>query len=564
MTNSKLKNFVTSLSLANLCFLSIWFRLIGKTWYYDTGNIQHSPFLLIVASGLVIFTAFFIWGILTLIQQSKKQKTRTIATVCYMLIIFFACWQIFALIASKIFPNNALLKDFSPYIILIPVIGYFILKKNQIIQQCSALLLIVSPLPFLLFGQSIYIFFSLYYQTTTLAPYLPVEENQPRVAWLLFDELDIRAAFEQRPKQLLLPNFDEFKSFSFYANKAYAGGPCTTVSLPALLTGKPIRVVELINDRTALLIPRDESSPFFLDKHASSVFSKARGLGFNCGVLGSFLSFHPYNKLFEPHLSKSPTRTDYLVSIKHSVFGLFPKSYFFYKNYIENKSPSKEKVALYAQQMKDKHQEEMLTVFDYLLDKQLGFTFVHFSYPHIPVFYSYQQDDYCKYKFGEYFGNVKLVDYVIASIKEKMEQADLWDKTLVIITSDHWFRKHLMQEGYVYSEEELNFVTEIDHRVPLIIKFPHQQQGVVYDEPFSTVLIHDIVLEHLKGNVNTAEDLVLWLDNHRSSIPYEVDEFPPTREDLLTYKDPLDKKEFQEMLNRIKELKNERQQKISP
>ena len=73
------------------------------------------------------------------------------------------------------------------------------------------------------------------------APMLPAKSNlQPRVLWLIFDELSEEVAFASRPKNFSLPNFDRLRAESLLATNAFPPAAHTTQSIPALLTGRLI------------------------------------------------------------------------------------------------------------------------------------------------------------------------------------------------------------------------------------------------------------------------------------------------------------------------------------
>jgi len=71
-----------------------------------------------------------------------------------------------------------------------------------------------------------------------LAPPLHVPDNQPRVVWIIFDETDYRLAFEKRPANVPLPEFDRLRHESLAAEHAYPPGDSTIISMPALITGR--------------------------------------------------------------------------------------------------------------------------------------------------------------------------------------------------------------------------------------------------------------------------------------------------------------------------------------
>src|SRR5262249_49748159 len=71
-----------------------------------------------------------------------------------------------------------------------------------------------------------------------LAPPLPEAKLARRVLWIIFDELDQRLAFDERPASIALPELDRFRRQSVAASRAYSPSTKTFTSLPALITGR--------------------------------------------------------------------------------------------------------------------------------------------------------------------------------------------------------------------------------------------------------------------------------------------------------------------------------------
>src|SRR5262249_57955272 len=82
----------------------------------------------------------------------------------------------------------------------------------------------------------------------------PAPPNRPapslgRVVWLVFEELDQRITFEARPAGLELPELDRLRRESLYANAARPPAVTSDVTMPALITGRPVVAAAPINVR---------------------------------------------------------------------------------------------------------------------------------------------------------------------------------------------------------------------------------------------------------------------------------------------------------------------------
>jgi hypothetical protein len=86
-----------------------------------------------------------------------------------------------------------------------------------------------------------------------------------------------------------------------------------------------------------------------------------------------------------------------------------------------------------------------------------------------------------------------------------MEAAGEWDKTWVIVSADHSWRTSKPYDG------------KRDLRVPFMVKPPGTSLPETYSSQFNTVLTHDLILAILRGEITNEQNVVNWLDTHRST-----------------------------------------------
>ena len=84
------------------------------------------------------------------------------------------------------------------------------------------------------------------------------------------------------------------------------------------------------------------------------------------------------------------------------------------------------------------------------------FVFVHIPLPHGPPIYNRRTTRIALKQKNTYVDNLVLADKVLGRLREQMERAQLWERSTVLVTSDHWW-------GYSTSFAK-------DHRVPFILK----------------------------------------------------------------------------------------------
>jgi hypothetical protein len=126
-----------------------------------------------------------------------------------------------------------------------------------------------------------------------LPPPVPVRAGQPRVVWIIFDELDYRMVFAQRPAGLQFPEFDRLEQQSLSAANAYAPNDATIMSMPALILGERISDVSDA-DVCDLSITLADTGATTSWASQPSVFSRARDLGVNTALVGWYI---PYDRM---------------------------------------------------------------------------------------------------------------------------------------------------------------------------------------------------------------------------------------------------------------------------
>ena len=82
-----------------------------------------------------------------------------------------------------------------------------------------------------------------------------------------------------------------------------------------------------------------------------------------------------------------------------------------------------------------------------------------------------------------------------------MEQSGTWDSTTVIVTADHGWR-----ETQIVGRKH-------DGRVPLLIKVAGQDQHRQYDGTFSILVLKDLTLDFLRGQINSNQEIETRLES---------------------------------------------------
>ena len=111
-----------------------------------------------------------------------------------------------------------------------------------------------------------------------------------RVLWIVYDEMDQRTTFDERPGDLRLPAFDRLRAESLAASSALPPADRTERSMPAFLTGLRVGDARLVGRNQLRL--QVEGRPTHSCGRAPTRFSPgARALGLNTGLAGFFLPY---------------------------------------------------------------------------------------------------------------------------------------------------------------------------------------------------------------------------------------------------------------------------------
>ena len=309
-----------------------------------------------------------------------------------------------------------------------------------------------------------------------------------RVLWVVYDEMDQRTTFDQRPTDLQLPAFDRLRAESFSTSSALPPADHTHQSMPSFLTGLRVEDARLVGRNQLRLQVQGRPDPFEW-RGADTIFASARALGVNTGLAGFFL---PYCAM----LGDSVTTCEWQPCVTCGrLTGVFGNSL--------GESMWHQASELLPKYSRRRHRAAYMALQDASLalaaDPSIGFALLHLPVPHEPGI-----DERTRGAFGlqpasgdGYLHNLALADRSLGELRSSIESAGLWDKTTVMVFGDHGRRAHDL--------------TIADKRVPFVVKMAGLSQRVWSTAPVDLLRVHDLTLEILAGRVVTTSDLVAWL-----------------------------------------------------
>ena len=315
-----------------------------------------------------------------------------------------------------------------------------------------------------------------------------------RVVWLLFDGLDQRLSFDDRPGGITLPELARLRSSAIYATNAIPPSTETRLSIPSLLTGRFVSATDLEEDPFRITF-QDCGTASPMDQE-ETLFSKARQRGIATAVAGWYL---PYCRTFGKDLTECAWEPFYGSSIEEN-------------GTVDQLIPLQLRTILPSERHR-KHLEAYWAILEkarrFTVDSRFGLVYVHWPIPHGPGIYDRRKRQFTVVTWQRledwYLDNLTLADQTIGEIRRAMEKTGVWDNTTVLITSDHSWTLSKTFDG------------KEDSRVPFLLKLPGQTTPVTYEARFNTILIHDLLLEILSGRLSSTSEIVPWLDRDRSA-----------------------------------------------
>jgi len=514
------RDLVFSLSLANLCFLRGWGLLLEPSAGYWREVTSRSAYLALMLDVLLLAAAFFF--ILTLVRRLDRPFAWKVVRAGLGLLLLIPL-NVLRTYSRNLWTPN-LFYRFGPSVLRVLLIALALLfvvvlvRRSEMFGRVAGfLVLLLSPLVPMLFASAIWLM--LHPQADNSSrhahPLAATDTSRPRVLWLIFDEFDQRLAFGERPASVRLPEMDRIRSQAIYASNAFPPAGWTDLSLPSLINGRVVSDAMPVGSEE-LMITYAGTAAAVPWSTQPTVFSRARDAGFNTALVGSY---HPYCRVLGSSLTfcsqsfvaaseSGSTLPVLLADGFRGLVGTFP---------VAGRLPRFESVCRQGREMylRVLHDARRVAV-----DPVFGLVFIHWPVPHSPFIYSRSRNDFALDGSGTYLDNLVLVDLTLGDLRRTMESAGTWENTTVLISSDHGLRPYADDLLPAWGTRQ-----RTDHRVPFLMKLPHQRQAIAYDPPFNTMVSCDLVLALLRRELSSTANVIQRMDQHR--MPGGGDKYLP-------------------------------------
>lgn len=486
------RDLLVCLSLANLSLMETWRRLAFANQFllprWSWRDMLASGIVLIVLAGIF---SLFIW-------LGRRTPLRRIAFDRW---IFLLPLVVFLNLLRNQFPNGTsrLIRDpnLSAYLAILAIAMAWLLVRHQRWLGKAAEITALCCLPFLpiAFLQASWM---VIHEPPVAHPAGRIHSASlapTRLVWIIYDEADWRYIDPlTRPAGLQLPALDRMMAESLWADNAIQSGIQTASAIPSLLYGQPLEVG--LYNRTGYLLRADDSLQRVDWLKESNIFSWARSQGWDETIVGWYL---PYCRVLAPVLSDC-----YWEAIDTRVRGFEPSLSTSLGTVIRSLSPLNDRqrhILRYRRLLRESIEDAT--------DPTLSLVVLHLPLPHEPPIYDRKSGRLTIFNFRKdwYLDNLALGDRNFGDIRRAMEQAGLWDRSTVLLTSDHALRWYA---GW----------SEVSSpRIPYILKLAGQRQGLEYHNRFHTLLTRELIQACLLGQLRTADELRAWLDQRSKPVP---------------------------------------------
>jgi hypothetical protein len=524
MRLEKFKSFLLCFSLANLLSIPAWQKLFSPDYAYrlymdlpsqDLGAFNYFITILMTMGAVFLLGFSFFIGF-HWIDSRQSKISRCLKNLA---IVSLSLWMLnivrYQTVVSAQWMQEHYLMTSLLSIALILLLICIYRYQDRFFQIVKTALLITSPFVLVTYfmafdrAQHVYHYHNVSYPVAGTLVDSP--RTHSKIIWIIFDELDLRIAFENRDENLSLPELDKFKDQSVFASNAYGGGHWTMVSVPSMLYGQNFVTVKPLSDSTLQLQNKNEI--IHCSNELKSIFQSMREKNCNSAIAGCF---HPYLRLFGGYLASCNSNWN------NQKNGAWPSFAQIWKNLWDSFpgfrqlycSSSQEEAILSAEIYTQTHTEFL----DALKNPHIHFAFAHYLLPHPPAFYHAREERFCSAAESDYSGNLVLLDKTLSQIRQTLENIDEWESSTIVIVSDHGLRP---TSQHCLSERDLAIISgDFDERVPLMIKMPFQQQELMYDRPVNTTAICGLLLGVAENQLKTAEDVANWLDVYPVKVPF--------------------------------------------
>jgi len=281
-------------------------------------------------------------------------------------------------------------------------------------------------------------------------------ESLPDIYIIIFDELDYDFLYEDKVIESELENFSSFSKSSTNYHNATAPGDSTLPSMSGLLLGNRDKDIVVCHDKLCEKNIEDEKRE--LDFSENNIFKKAKSLGYETAIYGWV---HEYCQQYAIYLNSCRTYSTYNYATINNKFSLIDP---ILTNIIlwPHQFPfGLLKIPVYSQYQKQMVNGTLNHLISNIDNTESSFVVAHFSIPHIPFVFDEEgfnppPDPFLQNR-ENYIKQLIYTDKLFGEIINKLKNTSKYDSSIIMVSSDHGYRKLLKREDW--------------NKVPLLIRF---------------------------------------------------------------------------------------------
>lgn len=384
--------------------------------------------------------------------------------------------------------------------------------RDRLARGARALCLIMVPLVPILFLQILsWKSWDIRTEGTGPMPQAANGTGRPLVVFVIFDEWSwFRLAPAGMPAEDF-PNARRLASQSVLVTEARSAGPATRYAIPRLLFERHGEVVpgngEARWQDTAGTVPSAE---------VPSIFDRLHRLGYRSSVTGFYINYRGLLGADGPDQAWSRSYT-YKRSTRPEEVGLM-----LLQNLQHWTDPLSQ--ALWTPLSTAVYSDSWVTLFRSMRERALAslasepdntFLLLHLPLPHAPFVFNADGSFRGRYQgmrmsedTAGYHRHLQYADHVLGEILQTLDSTGRFDQSLVVVTSDHSWRKE--------PDSALTRLPDAGLRVPLLVKWPGQKTAMVSGEPFCALGLWPVIEAAIDGPAPPPMSDSLWLSISRA------------------------------------------------
>lgn len=411
------------------------------------------------------------------------------------------------------------------------IVGYIRLKRlrSYVTFLCPAIL--IFPAFFLFFSPVHQILIPQSIQSIEIEKKDVTIQNTPPIIFIIFDEFPLTSLMDEnrRIDSIRYPNFAELAKDSYWFREFTVSSPSTNISIPMILTGKYIRDYHMMT----------------AEEYPNSLFTLLAD-SYDIVAFESTGKMCPEKLLKNKKQESLGDRTFSLWEDLHIVYlhvilppnfsNILPPVTQTWKNFGQS--------SVKRNDVKQKLEKNRMAEFAEFVNSikvspKPTLYFLHTLLPHVPWEYLPSGKSYQKHSIPglnlkkEMWGNnqwlivqayqrhllqVGATDKMVGKLIQHLKKTGLYDQSLIIITADHGcsFQANGARRG---SKE--NLLKDI-MPVPLIIKLPGQDKGVINDDNVESIDILPTISDVLNIKIPWSVDGCSTLSRSPSNRPQKT------------------------------------------